>query len=147
MPHIEKSGSHAVFSLPYVNLGLALRSDDAGSHVDLLKSEATAETRQQMVQAGKQFEAYFISYLLKVMRETVPDGTLANKPGAYFYSFYDEEIGKRAAESGGIGIAKMVEDYYTKQCYASSSPLKHSSSPGLKPIRSSMGVKPLAFGD
>ena len=74
-----------------------------------------------MVQAGQQFEAYFISYLLKVMRETVPEGALANKQGAYFYSFYDEEIGKRAAESGGIGIAKMVQEY--AQQYFVSSPV------------------------
>ncbi|HEY5932138.1 MAG TPA: rod-binding protein, partial [Nitrospira sp.] len=49
-----------------------------------------------------------------------PEGALANKQGTYFYSFYDEEIGKRAAESGGIGIAKMVQDY--AQQYFSSPP-------------------------
>jgi flagellar protein FlgJ len=79
-----------------------------------------------MVQAGRQFEAYFISYLLRVMRETVPEGALANKQGAYFYSFYDEEIGKRAAESGGIGIAEMAQRY--AQHYFASSPLESSSS-------------------
>jgi flagellar protein FlgJ len=80
-----------------------------------------------MVQAGRQFEAYFISYLLKVMRDTVPEGALANKHGAYFYSFYDEEIGKRAAESGGIGIARMVQEY-AQQYFASSLPAHSSSS-------------------
>ena len=61
-----------------------------------------------MVEVGRQFEAYFVSYLLKVMRDTVHEGSITNKQGAYFYSFYDEEIGRRAAESGGIGIARMV---------------------------------------
>lgn len=79
-----------------------------------------------MVEAGRQFEAYFISYLLKVMRETVPEGVLANKQGAYFYSFYDEEIGMRAADAGGLGIAEMVQEY--AQQYFSSSSLEHSSS-------------------
>jgi flagellar protein FlgJ len=79
-----------------------------------------------MVRAGQQFEAYFISYMLKVMRETIPEGTVANKQGAYFYSFYDEEIGVRAAESGGIGIAKMVQEYAHQ--YFSSSTVDHSSS-------------------
>lgn len=95
---------------------------------DPLKSQDAAEARQQMVQAGRQFEAYFISYLLKVMRETVPEGALTNKQGGYFYSFYDEEIGKRAAESGGIGIARMVQDY--AQEHFVSFPLEHSSSSG-----------------
>jgi flagellar protein FlgJ len=69
------------------------------------------EARRQLTEAGRQFEAYFVSYLLKVMRETVPQGAIANKPGAYFHSFYDQEIGLRAAESGGIGITAMIQDY------------------------------------
>lgn len=86
------------------------------------------ENREQLIQAGRQFEAYFISYLLKVMRATVPEGTIASKQGAYFYSFYDQEIGVRAADSGGIGIAKMVQEYADK--HFSLSPVKSSSSVG-----------------
>jgi peptidoglycan hydrolase FlgJ len=67
--------------------------------------------RQKLVEAGKQFESYFVSYLLKVMRETVPEGAIANKQGTYFYSFYDEEIGRRAAETGGLGITRMVQEH------------------------------------
>jgi flagellar protein FlgJ len=67
--------------------------------------------RQKLVDAWKQFESYFVSYLLKVMRETVPEGAIANKQGTYFYSFYDEEIGRRAAESGGLGITQMVQEH------------------------------------
>jgi peptidoglycan hydrolase FlgJ len=98
------------------------------THADPPKPQDVAEARQQMIQAGRKFEAYFISYLLKVMRETVPEGTIANKQGSYFYSFYDEEIGMRAAESGGIGIAKMVQEY--AQQYFASSSLEHLSSSG-----------------
>ncbi len=112
----------------YMDPGFAIRSTHPSPHVNPSKSQDAVEARQQMVQVGRQFEAYFVSYLLKVMRETVPEGTIASKQGAYFYSFYDEEIGKRAAESGGIGIAKMVQEY--AQQYYVSSPLKHSSSSG-----------------
>jgi flagellar protein FlgJ len=66
------------------------------------------------VAAGRQFESYFISHLLKEMRETVHEGALHNKYGAYFHSFYDQEIGQRAAEAGGIGIARMVQEYADK---------------------------------
>ena len=62
-------------------------------------------------EAAHEFEAYFISHLLKVMRETVPKGALENKGGAYFYSFYDQEIGRLASEAGGIGLAKMIHEY------------------------------------
>jgi flagellar protein FlgJ len=64
--------------------------------------------------AAHEFESYFISNLLKVMRETVPKGALDNKGGAYFYSFYDQEIGRLASEAGGIGLAKMIHEYTEK---------------------------------
>jgi peptidoglycan hydrolase FlgJ len=64
--------------------------------------------------AAHEFEAYFISHLLKVMRETVPKGALENKGGGYFYSFYDQEISRLASEAGGIGLAKMIQEYTEK---------------------------------
>ena len=130
MVNVEQYGSHHLLGAPlYTEYTdhVALRFGSL-PQMDPSKSQDAVAARQQMVQAGRQFEAYFISHLLKVMRETVPEGTIANKQGAYFYSFYDEEIGKRAAESGGIGIAKMVQEY--AQQYFASSPLKHSSSSG-----------------
>jgi flagellar protein FlgJ len=100
----------------------------AGITTQLDRSHPTdaAAQRQQLVEAGRQFEAYFISYLMKVMRETVPDGAIANKYGAYFHSFYDQEIGLRAAEAGGIGITRMVQEYAER--YVAPSPVQPSSS-------------------
>lgn len=89
----------------------------------------------EMKDAAKEFESYFISNLLKVMRQTVPKGALENKDGAYFYSFYDQEIGRLAAESGGLGLAKMIHEYTEKN-----SPLPSSSSAN-KPIEEPTGTK------
>ena len=72
--------------------------------------------------AAHEFEAYFISNLLKEMRATVPKGALENKGGAYFYSFYDQEIGRLASEAGGIGFARMIQEYTEKNAI----PLKFS---------------------
>jgi flagellar protein FlgJ len=91
-----------------------------------LKSKDNSDARKQLVEAGQQFDAFFVSYLLKVMRETVPEGALANKQGAYFYSFYDQEIGLRAAQAGGIGITQMVKEYAEK--YFAPAPVQPSSS-------------------
>ena len=125
--NIDKHGSQ-YFPSTHMNLdaGRLLGPGHSGLQVNPASSQNTAEAREQLVRAGRQFEAYFVSYLLKVMRETVPEGTVANKQGAYFYSFYDEEIGKRAAESGGIGITKMVQEYAEKN--VSLSQVGHSSS-------------------
>ena len=65
--------------------------------------------RGEIRQASEKFESYFLSYLLKVMRSTIPKGELTQNPmGEVYYSFYDEEIGKRAAEVGGIGLSDMI---------------------------------------
>jgi flagellar protein FlgJ len=64
--------------------------------------------------AVHEFEAYFISNLLKEMRATVPKGALENKGGAYFYSFYDEEIGRLASKAGGLGFTRIVQEYTEK---------------------------------
>lgn len=67
--------------------------------------------RGELLRASQEFESYFLSYLMKVMRETVPKNALtANRMGDMLYSFYDEEIGKRAAQAGGIGLSDFVLD-------------------------------------
>lgn len=127
MVNISSQTAHSMLPVPsHMESGWAFHSGHPVTSVNPSRSQDAAEARQQMVRAGQQFEAYFISYMLKVMRETIPEGTVANKQGAYFYSFYDEEIGVRAAESGGIGIAKMVQEYAHQ--YFSSSPVDRSSS-------------------
>ncbi len=65
-------------------------------------------------EAGHEFEGFFISYLIKIMRETVPSGSLENKAGQMFYSFYDQEIGRLAAQAGGLGLGTMIEEYIEK---------------------------------
>ena len=99
---------------------------------------ALAQGRQgqlsDLKEAAHEFEAYFISNLLKVMRETVPKGALENKGGAYFYSFYDQEIGRLAAEAGGLGLARMIHEYTEKN-----SPLP-SSFQAHKPIEEPTGI-------
>ena len=78
----------------------------AGAKVDQVKQLAQ---RKDLLKASQEFESYFISYMLKVMRETVPQGKLtSNKMGEMFYSFYDEEIGKRSAQSGSLGLSDYV---------------------------------------
>lgn len=78
----------------------------AGSKLDQVEKLAR---RGELSKASQEFEAYFVSYLLKEMRETIPKGLLTeNKMGEMFYSFYDEEIGKRAAQGRGLGLSDYV---------------------------------------
>lgn len=72
---------------------------------------------EELRRAAQEFESYFLAYLLKVMRETVPKGFIENKAGAQFYSFYDQEIGRLAAQAGGIGLASMLETHVRERGY------------------------------
>ncbi|MEK7279812.1 MAG: rod-binding protein, partial [Nitrospirota bacterium] len=60
--------------------------------------------------AAKEFESYFISYMLKEMRKTVPaDSLLGGGRGEEIYrSFQDEELAKSMVESGGIGLSDII---------------------------------------
>lgn len=120
--------------------GLGSIRQMAETHMSLSQAPALGTQNGQaglakMNDAAKEFESYFISNLLKVMRETVPKGALDNKNGAYFYSFYDQEIGRMAAESGGLGLAQMIHEYTEKN-----SPPPSSSSVN-KPIEEPTGTK------
>ena len=90
--------------------GLVTQATDhawANGRVDAIKKNIQ---EGKIKQASEDFEAYFISYMLKVMRETVPKGLFTqNKMGEVFQSFYDEAIGKESAKIGGLGFAQYIE--------------------------------------
>ena len=98
----------------------------AGTKVDQIEQLAR---RGELLRASQAFESYFLSYLMKVMRNTVPKGELtANKMGEMYYSLYDEEIGKRAAQAGGIGLSAFVLEAVARNEDLARSPANHSSS-------------------
>lgn len=80
-------------------------------HRPIEQTSATQGTRSDLHKVGQEFEAYFISYLIKNMRETVPKGLLDRKGEQVWYSFYDQEIAKLATQAGGIGITAFVDAY------------------------------------
>jgi flagellar protein FlgJ len=95
---------HGISPLDFRGLSQSV-SNGGVAHVEQLAR------RGELLRASQEFESYFLSYLMKVMRETVPKNALtANRMGDMLYSFYDEEIGKRAAQAGGIGLSDFVLD-------------------------------------
>lgn len=99
----------------------------------LLQKDPTQMDEAELRRAAKEFDGYFVSYLMKVMRETVPKGLLENKGGEQFYYFYDQEIGRLAAEKGGLGFGKMILDEYLAR-QRQESPKNLSSPEGKQPI-------------
>lgn len=74
------------------------------------RGEGPADIRK----AAREFEAYFVAYLLKVMRETVPTGLLGSQAADTYYYFYDQEIARLAAEGGGLGLANFLEEHLSE---------------------------------
>lgn len=66
--------------------------------------------KDDLKKAAQEFESYFISYMLKVMRESLPKDSLfgGGKGEEIYRSFQDEELAKRMVESGGIGLTEII---------------------------------------
>ncbi len=91
-------------------IGILENSSESAQVQEQMGNLKKAVKQGDIKKASQDFEAYFMSYLLKVMRETVPKGALTqNRMGEVFHSFYDEAIAKQAVQVGGIGLAQFVE--------------------------------------
>jgi murein DD-endopeptidase MepM/ murein hydrolase activator NlpD len=59
---------------------------------------------------AQEFESLFISYLLKVMRETIEESGLTEGGfGKGIYTdLFDQELSRKVAQTGGLGISDMI---------------------------------------
>lgn len=64
----------------------------------------------------KEFEQYFMKEMLKSMKKTLTGNELIpkNKGEEIFSDMLDDEYSKKAANSGGIGLAKMLYEQLSK---------------------------------
>ena len=95
-------------------LDLAQMNATQPAGLERVQAQAGQKSSEAMHKAGQEFEAYFISYLIGKMRETVPKGLLDRKGEQVWYSFYDQEIAKMATQAGGIGLTAFVDAYVEK---------------------------------
>lgn len=80
-----------------------------GSH----PSPSDARATQQV---AKEFESVFATILLKEMRATLEEGTLfEGDKGDVYGGIFDLYLGQSIAESGGLGIAEMLNSYLQSQ--------------------------------
>jgi len=81
-----------------------------------INSKDIKNDQQALKQACQEFESFFIYYMLKVMRQTVPkvdliDGGLAKE---IYTSLFDEQLAQKVSEGGGIGLAKLLLKQFTR---------------------------------
>lgn len=72
------------------------------------------EQRAQL--AFKEMERLFLNILLKEMKKTVPEGTLFPKSASsrHFEEMLDDVLSFQMAQTGQLGIAKVLEEQYGK---------------------------------
>lgn len=68
----------------------------------------TALYQQADEDAAREFEAFMVGTLAKQMRASVPNGPWSDGAMATFADLFDQEIGKRVAETGGFGLQEDV---------------------------------------
>jgi len=121
------------------------KAQSAENAARILSSQVQGKSdAAEMRKAVREFEGYFIAYLLKEMRNTVHPGLVQNKEGQQFYSFYDQEIGRLAAQSGGLGLSRMLEQALARGAPPISSGEQSradSSFSSIPPIRNANGEK------
>lgn len=85
---------------------LLLRSVSEGQYPE----KNNRKDNKKLKKACEDFEAVFISYLLKAMRKTVPKSGLwgMGREEEIFTEMRDEEFAKAMARRGALGVAGML---------------------------------------
>jgi flagellar protein FlgJ len=66
--------------------------------------------RETLEKACRDFESLFVNYMLKQMRETVPQNGLfgGGQAERMYTSMMDEEVAKEISKQRGLGLAPMM---------------------------------------
>ena len=75
-----------------------------------LKKAAAADDPEGMKAACKDFESLFVNYLMKEMRNTIPENELFGGGSAekIYTTMLDGEVAKHVSKQRGIGLADML---------------------------------------
>ena len=101
---------NALATMATLHLNQQVRHQLLGSGVKSLKPSAATRADGQLVNACKDMESLFLSYLLKEMRATVDKSGFISggRPEELFTSLLDVEYSKQMSSAGGIGLASLL---------------------------------------
>jgi flagellar protein FlgJ len=80
------------------------------SFQNTLNQAMSAQDDEKLKQACQEFESYFVYKMLQQMRRTIPESDLVPKSYAskIYEDLLDDEMSKKFAGLGGIGLADMM---------------------------------------
>lgn len=100
-------GTDAMYKLPTSNMETSnttttkLESKLKDNNLDKVPNE-------ELMEACKSFETYFVEQVIKAMRKTIPNNEEKNDYTNYFGDMLYEKYSENITESGEIGIAQML---------------------------------------
>ena len=91
--------------------------DNSSTKIKTMTDDEVAQRNQEIKDASVQLEAIFLKLMYNEMWKTVPKSNLfgENSNAMDIYrDMYNEELTKKAAEGGGIGLADFIYGQLTK---------------------------------
>ena len=88
------------------------------SNIENLTHEANKiKNDKKLKKACKDFEGFFLYYMFKEMKKTVPEYDIIKKSNGekIYESFYLEKITEKMADRGGIGLADMIYNSFKQE--------------------------------
>jgi len=99
-------GTDAMFKLPTSNMETSnttkkLESKLKDNNLDKMPDE-------ELMEACKSFETYFVEQVIKAMRKTIPNNEEKNDYMNYFGDMLYEKYSENITDSGELGIAQVL---------------------------------------
>ena len=96
----------------YTDLYQAQASQSANKLEGELKNDYSKATDAELMDACKQFEAYFVEQMFKEMIKTIPESDTTSSYTSNLMDYYKDnmvqEIAGEATEQEGLGLAQML---------------------------------------
>ncbi|MCC7155322.1 MAG: hypothetical protein IT161_12170 [Bryobacterales bacterium] len=100
----------------------------SGGGITALDWQTTASPKSDVKKAAQEFEALLLTQILQGMKSSLGEGLLGSsdsESGSQMIQLGQEMIAHSLSQSGGVGLAKLVQQGLTKT--AASAPDSHTS--------------------
>lgn len=74
-----------------------------------LKGQSAEKPREALHEASRQFEALFVSMVIKSMRDTLPkDGMFSSNSMDTYQQMFDQQLALDLSRRGGLGLSELI---------------------------------------
>lgn len=96
----------------YNNIYTSASNQSASKLEEQLKSDYSKATDEELMDACKQFEAYFLEQMFKEMMKTIPESENSTASTTNMLDYYKDQmiqsIAEESTEQNSLGLAQML---------------------------------------